>query len=133
MEKKAVVGSASELAEFSDESFRPKVLSATDLTRVMIVGMEDGQEIPLHTPGVELALAILEGAGEVWIGDAPHAVAAGDVVVVPAGTTRGVRARGGRMVFMNVVSPPPTAADHEVARRPWPAEAVGADESGTRQ
>ncbi|MFC0866000.1 cupin domain-containing protein [Sphaerimonospora cavernae] len=122
MEKKAVFGSASELAEFSAESFCPKVLSASDLARVMIVGMEDGQEIPLHTPSVELALAILEGTGDVWIDDAPHPVAAGDVVVIPAGTTRGVRARGGRLIFMNVVSPPPTAADHEVARRPWPAE-----------
>ncbi|MFF4240407.1 cupin domain-containing protein [Actinomadura geliboluensis] len=120
VEKKAVVGSASALAEFRADSFCPKVLSATDLTKVMLVGMEDGQEIPLHTPGVELALAILEGAGEVWVGDGPHAVAAGDVVVIPAGTTRGVRARGGRLVFMNVVSPPPTAADHEVERRPWP-------------
>jgi hypothetical protein len=30
-----------------------------------------------------------------------------------------VRAKG-RLVFMNVVSPPPTAADHEAERRPWP-------------
>ncbi|NKZ07092.1 cupin domain-containing protein [Actinomadura latina] len=119
MEKKPVIGNASELVEFSAESYRPKVLSATDLTRVMIVGMEDGQQIPLHTPGVELALAIMEGVGEVWIDDAPHPVAAGDIVVIPAGTTRGVRAKG-RLVFMNVVSPPPTAADHEVERRPWP-------------
>ena len=130
MEKKAVVGSASELVEFSDESFCPKVLSATDLTKVMIVGMEDGQQIPLHTPGVQLALAIMEGAGEVWIDDAPRPVSAGDIVVIPAGTTRGVRARGGRLVFMNVVSPPPTAADHEVQRRPWPEETAGA---GTRK
>jgi quercetin dioxygenase-like cupin family protein len=121
VEKKAVVGCASELAEFSAESFCPKVLSATDLTRVMVVGMEDGQEIALHRPGVELALAIMEGAGEVWVGDAPRPVAAGDIVVIPAGTTRGVRAKG-RLVFMNVVSPPPTAADHEVERRPWPVD-----------
>lgn len=122
MEKKPVIGKASALVEFSAEGYCPKVLSATDLTRVMIVGMEDGQEIPLHTPGVELALAIMEGAGEVWIDDGPHPVAAGDIVVVPAGTRRGVRARGGRLVFMNVVSPPPTAADHEVERSPWPAD-----------
>lgn len=120
MEKKAVIGNASALAEFSAESYCPKVLSATDSTRVMVVGMEDGQEIPLHTPGVELALAIMEGAGEVWVGDAPRPVAAGDLVVIPAGTTRGVRAKG-RLVFMNVVSPPPTAADHDADRRPWPA------------
>ncbi|MEU5993484.1 cupin domain-containing protein [Spirillospora sp. NPDC047418] len=120
MEKKAVIGNASALVEFSADGYRPKVLSATDLTRVMVVGMEDGQEIPLHTPGVELALAIMEGAGEVWIGDAPRPVAAGDLVVIPAGTTRGVRATG-RLVFMNVVSPPPTAADHDADRRPWPA------------
>jgi quercetin dioxygenase-like cupin family protein len=120
VEKKAVIGNASALAEFSADGYCPKVLSATDSTRVMVVGMQDGQEIPLHTPGIELALAIMEGAGEVWVGDGPRPVSAGDLVVIPAGTTRGVRAKG-RLVFMNVVSPPPTAADHEAERRPWPA------------
>ena len=119
---KAVYGSAAELAEFGADAFVAKELGASDRAKVVLAGLEDGQQIPLHAPDVDLAMAVLSGTGDLWIGDAPHPIAPGDVAVIPAGTTRGVRARGGRLILMNVASPPPTAADHEVARRPWPAE-----------
>jgi quercetin dioxygenase-like cupin family protein/hemerythrin-like domain-containing protein len=127
METKAVFGSASELAEFRTESFFPKVLFESERVKVILAGLEPGQEIPLHAPGVDLAVAVLAGVGDLWVDDAPHPVAAGDVAVIPAGTTRGVRARGGRLILLHVVSPPPTAADHALERRPWPAETAAAD------
>jgi quercetin dioxygenase-like cupin family protein len=124
---KAVYGNASELAEFDAGSFRPKVLFGSDQARTMLTGLEPGQEIPLHAPAVDLVVAVMEGVGDLWIDDAPHPVGPGDIAIIPAGTTRGVRAaRSGRMILLTVVSPPPTAADHEVARRPWPAEPTDA-------
>lgn len=123
---KAVFGNASDLAEFNAESFCPKVLFGSDRATTMLTGLEPGQEIPLHAPAVDLVVAVLEGVGDVWVDDAPHPVRPGDIAIIPAGTTRGVRASSGRMILLTVVSPPPTAADHDVARRSWPAETTDA-------
>ncbi len=123
----AVFGSAAELAEFGAESFVPKVLFESERVKVVLAALEPGQQIALHAPGVDMAVAVLEGTGDLWIDDASRPVAPGDVAVIPAGLTRGVRARGGRLVLLHVVSPPPTAADHEVERRPWPAATAGPD------
>jgi quercetin dioxygenase-like cupin family protein/hemerythrin-like domain-containing protein len=122
----AVFGNVSELAEFG-ESFTPKVLFANDRVKVVLAALEPDQDIPLHAPGVDLAVAVLEGTGDLWVGDRAHPVASGDVAVIPAGAARGVRARGGRLALLHVVSPPPTAADHESDRSPWPAGAAGPD------
>lgn len=123
----AIFGRAAELAEFGTESFFPKVLFESEQAKVILAGLEAGQEVPLHAPGVDLTAAVLEGVGDLWVDDAPHPVAPGDIAVIPAGTTRGVRARDGRLILLFVASPPPTAADHEVARRRWPADAMTTD------
>ncbi len=123
----AVFGSASELAEFGVGSFVPKVLFENELIKVVLAALEPDQEIALHAPSIDLAVAVLEGTGDLWVEDSPRPVVPGDVAVIPAGMTRGVRARGGRLVLLHVVSPPPTAADHGLERRPWSAEAAGPD------
>lgn len=122
----ALFGKASELAEFG-ESVTPKVLFESERMKVLLVALEPDQEIALHAPDVDLTVAVLEGTGDLWAGDRPHAIAPGDLAVIPAGATRGVRSRGGRLVLLHVVSPPPSAADHEIARTPWPAAAAGPD------
>lgn len=126
----AVVGGPEELAEFRPGALAPKVLYETDRFTVVLAALEPDQEIPLHAPGVDVAVAVLRGTGELWVGDAPRAVAAGDVAVVPAGVTRAVRPTGGRLILLHVVSPPPGPADHEAERRPWPEPARGPDVEG---
>ena len=124
-----LVGHASELAEFTAEGFGRRVLFDTERFRVILAAFEPDQEIPIHVPAVDLALAVLEGTGELFAGDAVYDLRAGDVAVIPAGQTRGLRARGGRLVALHVVSPPPTAADHAAvtARAAWPASEATAD------
>jgi len=122
----AVFGAASDLAEFG-EAFTPRVLFESSQMKVVLVALEPDQEIPLHAPGVNLAVAVLEGTGDLWLGDQVRAIVSGDVAVIPAGMTRGVRARGGRLVLLHVVSPLPGAADHEAERRPWPAREPAPD------
>lgn len=124
-----LVGHASELAEFTRDGFGRRVLYDTERFRVLVTAFETDQEIPIHAPAVDLALAVLEGTGELFAGDAVYDLRAGDVAVIPAGQTRGLRARGGRMVALHVVSPPPTAADHAAvaAGAAWPASDVAVD------
>ncbi len=118
----AFVGRSAELAEFSAEGFGRRTLAETDHFRVVVAALEDGQEIPLHAPPLDLVMTIVEGIGQVMAGDSIHPVRAGDVVVIPAGETRGLRAVGGRLVAVNVVSPPPGPGDHSHAAAPWPAD-----------
>ncbi|HZD80071.1 MAG TPA: hemerythrin domain-containing protein [Actinomycetota bacterium] len=120
-----VFGSASELATFGAESFTPTVLFESERMKVVLAGLEADQRIELHAPQVDLAVAVLEGLGDLWVDDRPRPVRPGDVAVIPAGSTRGVRARGGRLVLLHVVSPPPSAADHQVEHRAWPSEEAG--------
>jgi quercetin dioxygenase-like cupin family protein/iron-sulfur cluster repair protein YtfE (RIC family) len=117
-----VVGSGRELARFREDGFGGRVLLDDGRMRVVLVVLEEGQEIPLHSPALDLAVAVLEGTGRLWAGDREQWVMAGDVAIVPAGATRGLRSEGGRLVALNVVSPPPGPADHEQGvGQAWPA------------
>lgn len=122
-----LAGRAVDLARFSGEGFGRRVLAETERFRVVVAGLEDGQEIPLHVPDVDLVVAVMDGTGEVMAGDTTHAVRAGDVVFVPRGQTRGLRATGGRLVAVNVVSPPPGPEEHARGSAPWPAAEPGPD------
>ena len=120
-----IVGRARDLAEFAPDAFRAVTLLANEHLRVLLVALEPGQEIPLHAPDVELVVSVADGVGE-----QVHPLRAGDVAVVPAGETRGIRAQTARLVLVNTVTPPPNAADHGrvVAGAAWPqAQAAAAD------
>lgn len=123
----ALVGRAVDLAEFSPVDFGRRTLAETAGFRVVVAALEDGQQIPLHAPALDLVMAIMEGTGRVMAGYTAFAVRGGDVVVVPAGETRGLIATGGRLVAVNVVSPPPGVADHSHSAATWPAEEEAPD------
>lgn len=107
-------------ARFSRERFAPHILFENERLRVLLGAFEDGQSLPLHAPALDVVVAILSGTGELASGEAIRQVRAGDAAVIPAGSRRGLRARGGPMVALLVVSPPPGANDHAVLRTPWP-------------
>ena len=107
-----VVGPATELAVFSGDAFGRRVLFDGERMRAVLVALEPGQEVPLHAPQLDLVVSVLAGLGRVMAGGEERWVRAGDVAVIPAGARRGLRAEGGRLVVLNVVSPPPAEADH---------------------
>ena len=78
--------------------------------------------MPLPSPLFDRVLEIVEGSGQVRAVYSVSPVRPCYVIVVPAGETRGLRAIGGRLVAVNVVSPPPGSGDHSHATAAWPAE-----------
>ena len=62
-------------------------------------------------PGQDEEFVILEGEGTIVAGDQEAEVGPGAVVIVPAGSARGVKATT-RLLALHIVSPPPTEADH---------------------
>ncbi len=100
---------------FGREKFVPVPVAENARARVLIVCFEPGQFIPVHRPGVDLTLVVLEGEGQLVAGEQEQRIGPGTVAFVPAGQARGVKAES-RLVAVTVVTPPPTETDHvEVA------------------
>ncbi len=97
--------------KFRPERFNPIALSGNDRVKVILACFEPGQFIPVHRPGVDLTLLIVEGEGWLSAGDREEMIGPGAIAFVPAGESRGLKAKS-RMVAFHVVSPPPTDADH---------------------
>ncbi len=98
-------------ARFGAERFSPVSIAETDKVKVVLTCFEAGQFIPVHAPGVDMALVVLEGEASVVAGETESSVKPGAIVVVPAGEQRGVKAST-RMVAVHVVAPPPGESDH---------------------
>lgn len=119
-----MIGTGRDLAEFGPEGFGKRVLYKDDSVFAVLAGFRAGQEISAHAPGVNLVVSVLDGGGRIRAGEEVRQVSAGDVAVIPAGQVRAIQAGEDGMVLMNVVSPPPTDADHAILRPEytWPAE-----------
>lgn len=118
----ATLGPALEIAKFDDARFSTVTLLANEHVRVFVAAFEPGQAIPLHAPEVDLAITVAAGEGELYADGGVHPLTAGDVAVVPAGETRGIRAVSERLVVVNTVTPPPGSGDHgRGSDVSWPA------------
>jgi quercetin dioxygenase-like cupin family protein len=107
-----IVSSIRDLAAFDPHRFAPKALAQTAYSKTMLVCLEPGQSIPVHHPGIDLTLVILEGQATLVAGDEELAKAGpGAVMTAPAGQARGIKADQ-RTLALVVVSPPPTPEDH---------------------
>ena len=103
--------------EYDDEQFSARSVFRSDRMKVVLGYFEPGQFIPVHAPDSDVAITVREGRGVVRDDDEDHAVGPGDVVVVPAGEKRGVRADDGeRLEATLVTAPPPTDAEHDPVR-----------------
>jgi quercetin dioxygenase-like cupin family protein len=102
---------------YDDAQFSARTVHETDRQKVVLGYFESGQFIPVHAPDSDVAITVHSGAGVVRDGEEDHEVEPGDVVVVPAGRDRGVRAVDGRLEATLVTAPPPTDAEHDPVRR----------------
>jgi len=102
---------------YDDGQFTARTIHETERQKVVAGYFEPGQFIPVHAPDSDVAIAIRSGTGLVRDGEADRAVGPGDVVVVGAGTNRGVKAdEDTRVEALLVTTPPPTDAEHEPVR-----------------
>lgn len=99
------------VASFSPERFTPVPFGQSERSRALLVCLEPGQFIPVHSPGVDITFVILEGEGTLVAGDREEEVGPGALAFAGAGEARGLRART-RLIAVHVVAPPPTEEDH---------------------
>lgn len=93
------------------EAFTPVTLAEGAHLKALLVCFRPGQSIPVHAPGIDLALLVLEGSGTLASAEGETPLEVGTMAFVPAGQTRGITAKT-QMTAFQVVSPPPTRADH---------------------
>ncbi len=103
---------ARELKSFDEKKFVPKAVYQSAGIKVILAYFKKGQFIPVHTPGVELVLCVLEGEAEVVAGDERVIAGKDDLIVIPRGVKRGVKALT-ELTVLHVVQPPPTVEDHK--------------------
>lgn len=85
-------------AVFGADGPQPQFLIETPQLTGLVVGLEAGQQIPLH-PGEAALYHFLEGEGLMTVGDETFAIQPGVTVLAPAGAPRGINART-RVVFL---------------------------------
>ena len=103
---------AAELKTFREQQFMPNVVYQSSDIKVVLAYFKKDQFIPVHTPGVDLVLYILDGAAEVVAGDERLTAAKDDLIVIPKGAKRGVKALT-ELTILHVVQPPPGIEDHK--------------------
>ncbi|WP_243026624.1 cupin domain-containing protein [Thermus albus] len=104
------------LVSYDKERFNAIPLGEGAHLKALLTAFLPGQFIPLHTPGVDLALLVLRGRGWLVVEEREIELAPGSVALVPKGTRRGIRATT-KMVLFQVVAPPPKEADHAEVQR----------------
>ena len=102
---------AGELKSFGDKKFAPNVVYQSAGIKVVLAYFKTGQFIPVHTPEVDLILYILEGEAEVVTGDERVTARKDDLIIVPKGLKRGIKALT-ELSILHVVQPPPSEEDH---------------------
>ena len=85
-------------AAFGAGGPQPQFLLETAGLKVLVVGLEAGERIPLH-PAEAAMYHFLEGEGLITVGDEAFVIKPGVTVIAPAGSRRGVNART-RLVFL---------------------------------
>jgi quercetin dioxygenase-like cupin family protein len=103
---------------YEAERFSAQEVFRTDRSKVVCGYFEPGQFIPVHAPESDVVISVRAGTATVREGETDHRVGPGDVVVVEAGTARGVRADDNeRVEALLVTAPPPTDTEHEPVRQ----------------
>ncbi|GIK71959.1 MAG: hypothetical protein BroJett021_09470 [Chloroflexota bacterium] len=87
-----------ELARFDADGPRPQFLVDSEKLKVIVAGLEPGQQIPPH-PEALAVYHFLGGEGVMIVNGEEFAVTAGSTVVTPPGAARGMRATS-RLTFL---------------------------------
>ena len=107
---------AAELKSLDDERFSPKPVYQTADMKVVLAYFRPGQFIPVHSPQVDVVLCILEGEAEIVAGDRTVTARKNDLIIVPKGLRRGVKALT-ELSLLHVVQPPPADSEHSEVHR----------------
>ena len=85
-------------AVFATDGPKPQFLIDTPKFKALVVGLEAGQQIPLH-PGEAAMYHFLEGTGLMTVGVETYEIKPGVTIIAPSGAIRGMNAKT-QVVFL---------------------------------
>ena len=85
-------------AVFAADGPKPQFLLDTPKFKALVVGLEAGQQIPVH-PGEAAMYHFLEGEGLMTVGEETFDIKPGVTIVAPSGVKRGMNAKT-RVIFL---------------------------------
>lgn len=85
-------------AVFADDGPQPQFLTDTPDFKALVVGLDAGQQIPLH-PGEAAIYHFLQGTGLMTVGEETYIIAPGVTVIAPSSAVRGMNAKT-RVIFL---------------------------------
>jgi len=85
-------------AVFASDGPKPQFLIDTPKFKALVVGLEAGQQIPVH-PGEAAMYHFLEGEGLMTVGEETFDIKPGVTIVAPSGAKRGMNAKT-RVIFL---------------------------------
>lgn len=91
-------GSVKDRAVFAADGPKPQVLIASATFKAMVIGLEAGQQIPVH-PEQAALYHFLEGDGLMTVAGETYRIGPGVTLAVPDGAARGINART-RVIFL---------------------------------
>ena len=97
---------------YDEHAFSPIPIYSNNEYRVILVYFKAGQFIPVHKPSIDLVFLVQSGTGEAVAGGMRQEVKPGDIIIIPRGQSRGIKAYTD-MEALHLVSPPPNDSDHE--------------------
>jgi mannose-6-phosphate isomerase-like protein (cupin superfamily) len=97
------------LAKFTPEKMGKSTLAQGDFLFAGLNSFEPGQEHAPHKhEGQDKLYVVLQGTGDVRIGDAEELLTVGDAAFAPSGVLHAIRNSGTeRLIVMAILSPPP--------------------------
>ena len=107
---------SNDLKSLNDNRFSPNPVYQTSDMKVVLAYFKPGQFIPVHSPQVDVVLHIIEGEAEIVAGDRTVTAKKDDLIIVPRGLKRGVKALS-ELSLLHVVQPPPAEAEHNEVHR----------------
>lgn len=82
----------SQLVSYQEGAVVSRQITKADAGNITLFAFDVGQELSEHTAPYDAFVHILDGAAEVRISGQPHALEAGDAIIMPAGQPHAVKA-----------------------------------------
>jgi quercetin dioxygenase-like cupin family protein len=87
------VYSLAEMVAYAEDSIVSRTLAENKAGTVTLFAFDAGQGLSEHTAPFDALVQVTDGEGTFTVGGKPHRVAAGQVLVMPAGVPHSVKAR----------------------------------------
>ncbi len=102
---------------YREDKFSARTVFQTNNMKVIFCFFKPEQFIPVHSPSSDILIDIKKGSGIIKESNSTYSVDSGDIIVIKADKSRGIRADPeNRLETLMVVSPPPTEAEHKKVR-----------------